>query len=144
MPSSVIRIRLEQFLQRQPGLVWPLCYMLGILGLSSIPGVATTAAPSAYLALNWVPPAAQNLLHIPLYGGLAFLWCWYLSGRTRGPWALLLPFLLAALFGVLDEYYQFHIPGRYASLTDVLFNAIGAGLGVCLFWWLGRVGREAQ
>tara|TARA_R110002110_G_scaffold414983_1_gene647346 strand:- start:32307 stop:32717 length:411 start_codon:yes stop_codon:yes gene_type:complete len=136
-----MRIRLGQYLQRQPSLVWPLCYMLGILGVSSIPGVAPIDAPHTYQLLAWVPPAIQNLLHIPVYAGLAVLWCWYLSSRASELWAWVLSFVVTALFGALDEYYQYHIPGRYASLTDVLFNVLGAGLGVWFFWWLIRLSR---
>ncbi len=138
MPPTAVRVRFGQVFQRQLAILWPLCYMLGILGLSSVPGVIPDDGSGALQVIAWVPPALQNLLHIPVYAGLAFLWCWSLAGRLRRPWALVLPLCLAAGFGILDEYYQFFTPGRYASLTDVLFNAFGAGLGVWLFCLLRR------
>ena len=58
----------------------PLTYMLGIYVLSSIPnmGSVETQVDSIF---QWVSPELQNLLHIPLYGGLAGCWYWALK-----PW----------------------------------------------------------
>ena len=78
-------------------------------------------------------------MHIPLFGILA--WLWY---RTLDAWnmqhglALTTAFLLAAGFGVFDEWHQLHVPGRYASLTDMALNVLGAGL---VLYWMHRAGR---
>lgn len=130
---------LERARYWQSSLLLPLLYMLALFGLSSIPGVIPDdSAPVTQQVFNWVPPQVQNLLHIPVYGGLALLWCWYL-----GKWLRTKPVIIAALVltvghGVFDEIHQSFVPGRYASLTDVLFNAIGACLGVLVFRWLKR------
>jgi hypothetical protein len=35
-------------------------------------------------------------------------------------------FMLAAGLGVFDEWHQLHVPGRYASFTDIRLNCSGA------------------
>lgn len=108
-------------------------YMAGIYGLSSIPGDIDPEEASIYGIIAWTPPALQNLLHIPLFGILAWLWyrtlrCWI---ESRGI-VLCLSFLLAAGYGAIDEWHQMQVPGRYASLTDMALNI----LGVLLMLWL--------
>jgi VanZ family protein len=46
-----------------------------------------------------------------------------------------LSFLFAAGYGVIDEIHQLQVPGRYASLTDIALNALGALL---VLWLLNR------
>jgi len=110
-------------------------YMGGIYWLSSIPGTIDPEEAGLYGIISWTPPALQNLLHIPLFGILAWLWC-----RTLGCWftnrgvLLSLSFLFAAGYGVIDEI-QLQVPGRYASLTDIALNALGA---VLVLWLLNR------
>ncbi|NJN14405.1 MAG: VanZ family protein [Planctomycetes bacterium] len=43
---------------------------------------------------------------------------------------------IAALYGVSDELHQLYVPGRFASVTDVLLDVAGALLA--LFWSLRR------
>jgi hypothetical protein len=110
-------------------LLLPLAYMGGLLLLSSVPG-DQTEGPVGQLFL-WVEPQWQNLLHVPLYAGLAASWLWALArhpmhGLTRLSVALLVTLLWAAL----DETYQISVPGRYSSLTDMALNALGACLAV--------------
>lgn len=61
----------------------------------------------------------------------------------RGPWALVAPALLT--FSV--ETAQIWIPGRDASLGDLVFNTTGAAVGLAIVlssaWWL-RPGRGAR
>jgi VanZ family protein len=42
----------------------------------------------------------------------------------------LVAWLLAVLYGLSDEFHQSFVPGRHASLVDVAFDALGAGIGV--------------
>jgi len=107
----------------------PLAYMAGLLLLSSVPG-DQTEGPVGQL-FQWVEPQWQNLLHVPLYAGLAASWLWALASHpmqrvTRLSIALLVTLLWAAL----DETYQLSVPGRYSSLTDMAFNALGGCLAV--------------
>ena len=108
-------------------------YTVGIHWLSSIPGNIDPEQAAIYGIIAWTPPALQNLLHIPLFGILAWLWfrtlrCCFESRRVLLGWS----FLLAAGYGAIDEYHQLQVPGRYASLTDMSLNI----LGVLLMLWL--------
>lgn len=80
----------------------------------------------------WNP---YSLLHIPLYGILMVLLSIAFHVKRHGleekPFhliSLLWPGGIALLVGILDEVNQMFIPGREASLTDVLLNGIGIGL----------------
>lgn len=112
-----------------------LMYMVAILMLSSVPGDISDDSAALQVFL-WVPPTLQNLLHVPVYAGLAFVWCRGLEPRLRRPAYLYAALLITVLFGILDEWYQSHIPGRFASISDVINNALGALLGVGAFVWI--------
>ncbi len=43
-------------------------------------------------------------------------------------------FLLAATYGLFDEWHRLAVRSRFATATDVLLNAAGAALGI----WLHR------
>ena len=121
-------------------LLLTISYMAGIYWLSSIPGEVDPESPLLSGIIAWTPPAVQNLLHVPLFGILA--WLWY---RTLDAWnmrhglALTTAFLLAAGFGVFDEWHQLHVPGRYASFTDIALDCAGVLLAL---WWVHRRTRH--
>ena len=104
--------------------------MAALYLLSSVPG-DQTAEGSAGALVQWITPAWQNLLHVPLYAGLAASWLWALAHYPlRRPARLTVAFLLTVLWAILDETHQMAVPGRYASLTDLALNTIGATLAV--------------
>jgi len=114
-------------------LIPPLLYMAGIYALSSIPDLDTPETAAEKL-LQWAPPELQNLLHIPLFGGLAVVWHWSLRpsiGNRR--LRLTLVFIITTLYAVLDEWHQLHVPGRFGSLTDVALNLVGIMGAVAFF-----------
>lgn len=128
-------------------LIWamPALYMAFILALSSIPGEVADGGPAP---LGWLPSLLANLLHVPLYTGLALVWCLTLHVPTRLPprRVAVIAVLLATAFGAIDELYQHLTPGRTPSLDDVATNALGALVGGIVFvyglaWWRGRRGR---
>ncbi|OHB32292.1 MAG: hypothetical protein A2X84_05920 [Desulfuromonadaceae bacterium GWC2_58_13] len=110
----------------------PVLLMGGIFLLSSIPGQVDDGLLKILTDLD---PKLQNLLHIPLFGLLQFLWLRSFEkiGRT-GPaiWAICAGITLG--YGMLDEFHQLFVPGRYASLLDMLLNGVGAVLGTLGFW----------
>ena len=115
-----------------PRLLLPLAYMAVIYLLSSIPD---TGAPRnlAEKVLQWATPELQNLLHIPLFGGLAATWYWALSPLLPSRyWTLLLSFLISTGYAFFDEWHQLHVPGRYGSLTDIALDTLGAGLSMVI------------
>ena len=73
------------------------------------------------------------LLFIPL-GLFASLWL------SRWWMAILTGFAMSAIF----ETVQLALPGRTASLFDVLWNTIGASIGVSIGWVWERFRRSRQ
>ena len=67
-----------------------------------------------------------NVLHIPAYALLMYMLvrCWLVANRR----VLILAFVIAVVFGALNECIQALVPGRTASVNDALMNVIGAGV----------------
>src|SRR5437773_360608 len=100
-----------------------LAYMAGIHGLSSIPDIGP-------MGQEWLVSFASNLLHIPVYAGLAFCVRQALAeGDAKPPRPVLsvLVFLAAAAYAALNEWHQSFVPGRTASVWDFLLAAVGSG-----------------
>jgi VanZ family protein len=131
-------------LARRLSVVFPVLCMAVLLLLSSIPGTLAPDDPLSFRLFAWIPAMVQNFLHIPAYALLGFAWRWYLKAWMKPARAGMLAFAAAVGFGVLEESYQSIIPGRIASLTDILFNAIGAVLGIWLFNKLHRKYCEVE
>ena len=112
--------------------IWPLLYMAGIFCLSSISDQG--AANDKLNPLGWISPNVQNFLHLPVYGGLAFLWFWALRHwLAESGYRYLLALTLTLGFGLLDEWHQTFVPGRFGSLTDAGLNLIGAVVGLLIY-----------
>lgn len=106
-------------------------YMAGIFALSSVPDDRSGTGVAALFP----PPALQNLLHVPLYAGLC--WLWLRALRARGiaaRRAVLAAAAIAAAYGALDEVHQSFVTGRYGTATDALLNAAGAVVVVAWVW----------
>ena len=94
------------------------------------PSVVTHGSPS--LAWFW------NFSHAPAYGALA-LW---LSIATRGRGAALVPTKRAAFWivsfavvhGVVDELHQSTVPGRDASVLDIVTDLCGSSTVVAVLF----------
>jgi VanZ family protein len=115
-------------------LVLALLYMAALFALSSVPDDESDLSGK----ILFLRPETQNLLHVPAYTLLA--WLWWRALRLRGMESLRAAFLgaaIAALYGVSDEVHQYFVPGRTASVTDALLDALGAAL-VPLGVWLAR------
>ena len=107
----------------------PLVYMAALFAISSIPGTTMEATPG----LQLITPTWQNLLHIPIFGGLALAWLWALERRlTSSQQQAYAAFALTLVFAAIDETWQSTVPGRYGSLTDLGLDAVGAGLALWL------------
>ncbi|MFQ5902012.1 MAG: VanZ family protein [Thermodesulfobacteriota bacterium] len=95
-----------------------------------------------YLSSNPYPeyiPEVWNLdklIHIGEYGILAILWFRALGiSKTscRGKMPLILAIIFTVLFGITDEVHQHFVPGRYASIYDIIADGSGAWLGLWLY-----------
>ena len=106
-----------------------------IIGLSVTPGVERPDDNLFSLLFANTAPLVQKVLHVVTYAMLAVLWMWTLAGIERLPQRIALSFMLALVLGVVLEWCQTTIPGRYGSIADILLNTVGivAGLVVALF-----------
>jgi len=81
-----------------------------------------------------IRPSVQNLLHIPLFTVLSILWLRALQSYGRAAWeSVFLTLLLSSFVGVLNEFIQIVVPGRYPSLVDTIINVLGSILGIVLY-----------
>ncbi|MGD8832199.1 MAG: VanZ family protein [Pseudomonadales bacterium] len=107
--------------------------------LSMAPGDGSADDTVFGWAVSVTSPNLQNAMHVVLYGLLTVLWIWTLHGFSlRGRVPVLTAVLLVLLFGALMELAQVVIPGRFASLGDMLLNVIGTGLGAGLAMLVAR------
>ncbi|WP_432821244.1 VanZ family protein [Trichloromonas sp.] len=114
----------------------PVVLMGAIFLLSSVPGEVDDGILKILTALD---PKLQNLLHIPLFALLQVLWLRAIVKGGLASWKNVLLCLGITLgYGLFDEIHQMFVPGRYASLLDVLLNLLGAVLGTLGFWWATR------
>lgn len=97
-----------------------LAYMAGVVSLSALPG--------RQLARWGMSARVLDLLHIPLFAGLALVTMWAIVA-PRARRAILVAAGLV-LFGAVDEILQLWVPGRVASFADFSRDALGVVLGV--------------
>ena len=109
----------------------PILLMLLITAASTIP---MDGSARHFAFLMSLKPNIQNLLHIPVFGLLSYLWLWAFCTAKR-PFIICWTsaFLITIVFGMVDEFHQMYVPGRYAGLLDIILNTIGAGLGITAF-----------
>ena len=106
-------------------------YMLMILATSLIP--MDREIEGLNLIIN-IKPHIQNFLHIPVYALLAILWFRLFDlYQTNQRKSFCLVLLIAIGFGIINEWIQFFIPGRYLSLADMVFNTIGVFSGILIY-----------
>jgi len=145
MNFSALAARCARVTPRKPHVALPLLIMGVYYWLSSLPGTPLPGDPALYALFYWVPPSVQNILHAPAYAALAWTWCWALGAWLRAPVARAIGALaITAAYGVFDEWHQSFVPGRYASLTDVILDVAGAVLGIWLAAWIGSKTRTIK
>ena len=118
----------------------PLAWMGVLYWISSIPGTPSPEDPAVYVVFHWTPPELQNALHVPAYAVLGAAWRRALDAWLRAPGARAYgAFAVTSAYGLLDEWHQSFVPGRYASLTDVALDVAGALAGT---WLAGRLWKK--
>ena len=112
-------------------MVPPLILMAIIFVLSSISGRLES---EGLKFLTDIDPQLQNMLHVPLFGTLQILWLKALTKRGLSGWKNIVACLAISLaYGCFDELHQMFVPGRYASLIDLLLNFTGIVIGTLVF-----------
>jgi VanZ family protein len=116
----------------------PLLLMAVLYWLSSLPGNPLPEDAAHNSLFQWMTPAVQNALHVPAYAALTLAWRWALGAWMRSPVSCaLVACAIASVCGVLDEWHQSFVPGRFASATDVVLDIAGVALGISLAAWIG-------
>lgn len=70
-------------------------------------------------------PRADKLYHILEYGLLASFIYLAREKSRASIYPILIPFLIASLYGISDEMHQYFVPGRQADMFDALADAAG-------------------
>ncbi len=104
-----------------------------ILSMAYVAGIFLLASSSLSQGLSKFNP--YSLLHIPLYGILTFFLIFSFIPLKINPInqinqrkPLFLSGGIASIVAIADEIYQVYVPGREASVTDVLLDFIGITL----------------
>ena len=121
---------------------FPPLILMGLIFISSsIPMDKNADVPKFIISLD---PTLQNLLHIPVFGLLAFLWLKSFTKYSILTFTkVIITLIITILFGCLEEFHQTFVSGRYGSLTDMLLNIVGIFMGI-LFFYRCRKKRNIQ
>lgn len=87
---------------------------------------------------------ADKLIHIVEYAALGFLCVWSLrttSLRNRRI-IIYVAATAAAFYGATDEFHQYFVPGREASVVDLFLDAVGAFIGAYVATRVARKMRK--
>ena len=106
---------------------------LGLLALASlIPGHYEPGDSRFVWLAEQTPTLLQKTLHICLYAVLAFLLVWTLEYIESKTIRYLASVVIAIAFGVLMEWGQTMVSGRFGGIVDVGLNSVGATLGLLI------------
>ena len=101
----------------------PLSYMFMIFIMSSVPGDSDIFTRGI---LSNLIPTVQNLLHVPLFGLLAILWIiTFKLRRHTEKLSIGMAVIISVNYSFIDEVYQYFVPGRYMSFTDIFLDLLG-------------------
>ena len=87
--------------------------------------------------------AVRKTAHFVEYCGLGLL-LWRLvhfdpAFAGLRSWEFPIALCVAALYAASDEFHQYFVPGRTASVRDVLLDSCGAGFGLAALWVARRL-----
>ena len=125
---------MDQILNISPVYRWmiTLALVAFVVVLSVTPGIERPEdSIFSWLVWNTSTPV-QKALHIIMYAALALAWMWTLSAIESMPVRIALTLVLTVGLGAGLEAYQTRVPGRFATITDVILNTLGSVVGVIL------------
>ena len=74
----------------------------------------------------------DKLVHFLEYSVFGFLLVRAIYGsdiKTSRKIAILIAFLIGSLYGITDELHQSVVPGRFATISDFIFDSLGSFFG---------------
>jgi len=83
--------------------------------------------------------APDYVLHAIEYGGLSLVVYNALKSTWSGLNYYLAAIVIAVLYGLTDEFHQMFVPGRDASLLDLLADFVGAAIVQFILWGHSRM-----
>jgi VanZ family protein len=86
-------------------------------------------------------PGQDKLFHLIAFGVLAFFSLGALRPAASGYHSaqVWLTVVLVTLYGLLDEFHQYYVPGRTVEFYDILADASGGLLGAWSMYYLVRM-----
>ena len=85
----------------------------------------------------------DKVAHLLAFGVLGLLLAFALTPPAAASWRrVLLITALVTVYGITDELHQYFVPGREASIWDVLADGVGGFLAGALLLWWGRNTRN--
>jgi VanZ family protein len=118
----------------------PIAWMAVIFILSAQPGLRVSDDAS-------VDGPIRQIAHVVTYGVLAFLLLRALTwGGTLTVQSCALALGIAILYGVTDEIHQSTVPDRTGQAADLVWDGLGAVLGVVAYvaWKAWRTSRSTS
>ena len=107
-----------------------LLLVAAIVTLSIVPGRHQPGDSAFVWLVSVTPTLLQKFLHVVAYATLTLLLVWSLEKLNSVPLRFASAFAVTVAMGVVLEWYQTSVPGRFGTLTDVLLNAAGSIVGV--------------
>ena len=85
-------------------------------------------------------------MHFVAFGLLGFLTMGAIRarGNTHHNWQVWLVVLLVGLYGVVDEFHQYFVPGRDASIYDIAADMAGGIMGAWAMYFLVKQVRSKK
>lgn len=77
----------------------------------------------------------RKTAHFVVFGVLAYLAA-TVARVFKAPSPAVIGFVVAVVYGALDEVHQSFVVGRSAQVVDVLIDGLGALAGAGLWWWV--------
>lgn len=114
--------------------------MAMIGGWIAILFIESSQPPAAFMAKV---PGLDKIAHFLAFGILGLLVCavsFRLKSRPAIP-LFSMPLAIVALSGIIEESYQLFIPGRTASLPDLLADVCGAIFAIVLANRIAQLSR---
>lgn len=107
--------------------LWLMLFLYKIRDVAAYLLMTCLAVILAYFVLGLEVP--EERVHFVQYGLLAVSVCYSLRPRVSGPKLYLLTFAVTSFGGIVDEFLQKFIPGRYFDPRDIGFNVTAAAIG---------------
>lgn len=86
----------------------------------------------------------DKAIHFLGYTVFGFLLVRAISGsdaKISGKTAIVIAFLIGSFYGLVDELHQSVIPGRFATVSDFIFDCIGSLAGAII--WGQKHGKDS-